>query len=56
MSNEKKSDEVDWTVFDKPLPSGTPIDPKQKQIEDAYRERLKDFNKKVTKATNGDKC
>lgn len=33
-------DPVDWTVFDKPLPPGTPVDPKEVEMKKAIAERI----------------
>lgn len=35
-------DPVDWTVFDKPLPPGTLVDPKEIKLKEMFDKRMKE--------------
>lgn len=43
--NKDEDDEVDWTVFDTPLPPGTPEDPQAIAIQKEYERRVAENRK-----------
>lgn len=47
-------DPVDWTVFDEPLPPGTPIDPREIAMREMIAKRLLEASIATTKKPSKD--